>query len=93
MKIRVLKQIGNEVRIEIQGGGHGVCNLLQKKLLENPQVDQAGYDVPHPLAPIQVIYVRMKGDISPKEALLQAAKEAQDSNIEFGKALDLALKA
>ncbi len=92
MKLRVIKQTENELRIEIQGGGHGVCNLLQKKLLENPQVDQAGYDVPHPLAPNQVIYVRMKAGASPKEALLQAAKEAQQSNIDFGKALDTALK-
>jgi DNA-directed RNA polymerase subunit L len=93
MKIRVLKQTDNEVRIEIQGGGHGICNLLQKKLLENDQVDQAGYDVPHPLAPNQIIYVRMKGDASPKKALLDAAKEAQELNNAFEQAFSAALNA
>jgi len=50
VKIKVLKQTDNELKIEIEGAGHGVCNLLQKKLLENKTIDQAGYDVPHPLA-------------------------------------------
>jgi DNA-directed RNA polymerase subunit L len=92
MKIKILKQTENELKIELEGAGHGVCNLLQKKLLENKNVDQAGYDVPHPLAPFQVIYVRMKGTAKPQEALLQAAKEARESNRAFGKALAVALK-
>jgi DNA-directed RNA polymerase subunit L len=93
MKIRVLKQTDNELRIEIQGGGHGICNLLQKKLLENDQVDQAGYDVPHPLSPNQVIYVRMKGKASPKKALLDAAEGAQELNNAFDQAFNAALTA
>lgn len=87
MRLKVLKQTSNELKVEVEGAGHGVCNLLQKKLLENDLVDQAGYDVPHPLASNPVIYVRTKGKASPKEALLQAAKSAQDSNQDFGKAL------
>jgi DNA-directed RNA polymerase subunit L len=92
MKIKILKQTENELKIEIEGAGHGVCNLLQKKLLENKKVDQAGYDVPHPLASNPVIYVRMKGTAKPKEALLEAAREACESNAAFGNALDKALK-
>jgi DNA-directed RNA polymerase subunit L len=92
MKIKILKQTENELKIEIEGAGHGVCNLLQKKLLENKKVDQAGYDVPHPLASNPVIYVRMKGTAKPKEALLEAAREACESNTTFGEALDKALK-
>jgi DNA-directed RNA polymerase subunit L len=93
MKVKVLKQTDNELKIEIEGAGHGVCNLLQKKLLENKNIDQAGYDVPHPLAPIQVIYVRMKGTKKAKDALLDAAQEARESNLGFGKALEAALKS
>lgn len=92
MKIKILKQTENELKIEIEGAGHGVCNVLQKKLLENKNVDQAGYDVPHPLASNPVIYVRMKGSGKPKEALLEAAKEARESNQEFGNALEAVLK-
>ena len=92
MKIKVLKQTDNELKVEIEGSGHGVCNLLQKKLLEDETVEQAGYDVPHPLASNPVIYVRMKGDGKPQKALLDAAEKACESNREFGKALEDALK-
>jgi DNA-directed RNA polymerase subunit L len=91
MKIKVLNQTENELKIEIEGAGHGVCNLLQRKLLENKNVDQAGYDVPHPLAPIQVIFVRMKGNGKPKNALLEAVQEAREENQAFGKALEATL--
>lgn len=93
MKVNVLKKAGNELKIEIEGSGHGVCNLLQKKLLEDKHVDQAGYDVPHPLASNPVIYVRMKGSAKPEAALLQAAEKAREENEAFGKALKAALKA
>ncbi len=93
MKIKILKQTENELKLEIEGAGHGVCNLLQKKLLENKNVDQAGYDVPHPLASNPVIYVRMKGHGKPQEALLDAAREARESNQAFGKALEAVLNS
>jgi DNA-directed RNA polymerase subunit L len=93
MKIKILKKTENELKIEIEGAGHGVCNLLQKKLLEDKNVDQAGYDVPHPLASSPVIYVRMKGKAKPEEALIEAAEKAKESNNAFGKALEAALKA
>lgn len=89
----MIKKTENELKIEIEGAGHGVCNLLQKKLLEDKSVDQAGYDVPHPLASNPVIYVRMKGTTKPEAALIQAAEKARESNEAFGKALEAALKA
>jgi len=93
MKVKVLKRAANELKIEIEGSGHGVCNLLQKRLLEDKNVDQAGYDVPHPLASNPVIYVRMKGKAKPEAALLEAAEAASEANTAFGKALKAALKA
>lgn len=93
MKVKILKQTAVELKIEIEGAGHGVCNLLQKKLLEDTKVDQAGYDVPHPLASNPVIYVRMKGTAKPEDALFQAAEKARETNESFGKALKAALKA
>lgn len=88
MKIRIIKQTDNELKIEIEGAGHGVCNLLQKKLLEHKKVDQAGYDVPHPLASNPVIYLRTVAGVSPKEVLLEAAMQARFANQAFGKALE-----
>lgn len=93
LKIKVLKKEGNELKIEIEGAGHGLCNLLQKKLLEDERVDLAGYDVPHPLASNPIIYVRMTGSAKPADALIKAAEKAREANKVFGRELKKALKA
>jgi DNA-directed RNA polymerase subunit L len=93
MKVKIIMQTENELKVEIEGAGHGICNLLQKRLLEDKKVDQAGYDVPHPLASNPVIYVRMKGKASPLEAFLEAAEKAEESNKVFSEAFKAALKA
>ena len=93
MKINILKRAGKELRIEVEGAGHGLCNLLQKKLMEDKSVDMAGYDVPHPLVSNPVIYVRMKGTVKPEEALKRAAEKARETNEVFSKELEKALKA
>ena len=87
-----MKKTGNELKIEIEGVGHTLCNLLQRKLLEDENVDVAGYDIPHPLASNPVIYVRTKGDVAPEEALLKAVGRLLEISEEFGKALEKALK-
>ena len=92
MKVNVSKKSSNELKIEVEGGGHTICNLLQKRLLEEAHVDMAGYDVPHPLASNPVIYVRTKGDLNPEQALRNALEKARDVNKEFGKELERALK-
>jgi DNA-directed RNA polymerase subunit L len=92
MNVNVLKKTTNEFKIEIEGGGHTLCNLIQKKLLEEDDVDLAGYDVPHPLASSPVIYVRAKEGVKPETILTNALEKARDMNKEFGKELEKALK-
>jgi DNA-directed RNA polymerase subunit L len=92
MKVNILKRTENELKIEVEGVGHTICNLLQKRLLEDENVELAGYDIPHPLTPVPVIYVRTKGKVKPEEALLKALEKAREMNEEFGKALQKALK-
>ena len=93
LKVNVIKKSGKELKIEIEGAGHGLCNLLQKRLLEDKNIDMAGYDIPHPLASNPIIYVRMKGSTKPEEALKKAAEKAQKSNQAFSEELQKALKA
>jgi DNA-directed RNA polymerase subunit L len=93
MKVKILSKTENELKIEIEGADHGLCNLLQKRILQDPHVDLAGYDVPHPLASSPVIYIRMKGKFKPEDTLIEAAKKAIASNEAFGKELTKALKA
>ncbi len=92
MKVKVLSKDSNELKIEIEGAGHTICNLVQKKLLEDETVDLGGYDVPHPLSSRSIIYVRTKGKVKPEEALRRAVEKAREINKEIGKELGKALK-
>lgn len=92
MKITVLKKNENELKIEVEGIGHTLCNLLQNKLLEDEAVDVAGYDIPHPLASNPIIYIRTKGDASPVDVLIKAIERTREFNREFGEKLKAALK-
>ena len=92
MKIKILSRSKSEIKIEIEGAGHTICNLLQKNLLEDPNVDLAGYDVPHPLASNAILFVRMNGPSKPKESLKKATKNALKLNKEFTTSLEKALK-
>lgn len=93
MKVKIVNKSGKELRIELEGAGHGLCNLLQKRLLEDKNVDMAGYDIPHPLASNPIIYIRMKGSAKPEDALKKAAEKARETNQEFSEQLQKALNA
>ncbi len=92
MKIKMLKKTSDELKIEVEDVGHTFCNLLQKKLLEDENVELAGYNVPHPLTSKSVIYVRTKGSVKPEEALRRAVEKARVMNKEFSKELESAFK-
>jgi len=92
MKIKVLKKTSNELEIEVEGVGHSLCNLVQKRLLDEENVNLAGYDIPHPLASSPLIYVRTKGKLKPEEALRKAVEKARKLNEDFSQELEKALK-
>lgn len=92
MKVNVLKKTPNELKIEVEGAGHTLCNLLQKKLVEEEHVDLAGYDVPHPLASSPIIYIRTKDGVKPEHVLRNALERVRDMNKEFSKEIEKAFK-
>lgn len=92
MEIKILKKTSDELKIEVEGAGHTICNLVQKRLLENKNVDLAGYNIPHPLASNSIIYVRIKDNVKPEQALREAVEEARKTNKEFSKELKKAFK-
>ncbi len=93
MNVKVLKKSENELKIEIVGSSHGFCNLIAKRLLDDKKVEFAGYDVPHPLASSPIIYIRMKGNNKPEEALIEATQKVRESNDAFSKELERVFKA
>jgi len=92
MKVKVLKRTSNELKIEVEGEGHTLCNVLQKAVLEDDTIEMAGYDVPHPLFDSATVYIRTKGKRRPEAALKEATKEILTRNKEFRKSFKKALK-
>ena len=83
MEVKVLQRNKNELKIEIVGEDHTFCNLLQNILLQDKNVEIAGYDQPHPLIRSSIVYVRTKREVSPKESLLSALANIRGLNKEF----------
>ncbi len=92
MKVRVLKHSKNEMKIEIEGEGHSFGSALQSALLEDRNVEFAGYNVPHPLFSKSVVYVRTKGGERAETALKKAAKRLEKRMNELQKLFEASLK-
>ena len=90
MNLKILQSSKNELKIELQGEGHTFCNLLQSVLLQDKGVEMAGYDVPHPLIPNSILYVRTKRESSPERALARALAKVGEMSNEFLEKLDKA---
>ena len=91
MEVKVLQKSKNELRIEIVGEDHTFCNLLQSVLLQDKNVEIAGYDQPHPLIRTSVVYVRTKRDVSPEKTMLSALANIRDLNKEFNQKFEQAV--
>jgi DNA-directed RNA polymerase subunit L len=85
MKINVLKKTTNELKFILEGESHTFCNLLQNVLNEDPNVEIAGYDLPHPLTKSPIIYIRTIEKVSPLKALEEALKKIKERAIELSK--------
>jgi DNA-directed RNA polymerase subunit L len=87
-----LKKSSQELEVEIEGGTHTFCNLLQKVLLEDIGVEMGGYNLSHPLVANPVVYVRTKGRKKPTVALRKAVERMKNRfesfRNSFGSALD-----
>ena len=91
MEVKVLQRNKNELKIEIVGEDHTFCNLLQNILLQDKNVEIAGYDQPHPLIRSSIVYVRTKRDVSPKESLPAAMASIRGLNKEFSEKFEEAV--
>jgi DNA-directed RNA polymerase subunit L len=92
VKVKVVNRAPNELKLEVEGVGHTLCNLLQRRLLEEENVELAGYDIPHPMTSSAIVYVRTKGRVKPEDVLKRALTKARERNTEFSKEFEKALK-
>ena len=89
----MLKKTRKELKIEIEGEGHTLCNALQQVLLEDRSIEFSGYDLTHPLVGQPVIYIRVKGKRTPERALINAAKKLGVKTAEAREAFEKAWKS
>ena len=92
MKINVIKSTDNELRLEVEGAGHSLLNVLQKTLLEDETIEIAGYHVPHPLIDSGILYVQTKAKQKPETVVLEATKKVLDLSKDFEKSFKKASK-
>jgi DNA-directed RNA polymerase subunit L len=92
MKVNVLKKTDNELKIEVEGAGHSLLNVLQKTILEDDQIEMAGYHVPHPLIDSGILYVHTRAQQNPSEAINEATKKVLSLSKEFQKSFKKANK-
>jgi len=93
MKVNIVKKTDNELKIEVEGAGHSLLNVLQKTLLEDDSIEMAGYHVPHPLVDTGILYVHTKGKQNPEDVIKEATKKVLDLNKDFQKSFKKASKA
>jgi len=92
LKVNFLKSSDNEIKLEVEGAGHSLLNVLQKTLLENDNIEVAGYHVPHPLIDSGILYVHTKEKQKPEAVILEATKKVLDLSKDFQKSFKKASK-
>ena len=93
MKVNVLKKTDNELKIEVEGAGHSLLNMLQKTILEDARIEMAGYHVPHPLIDSGILYVHTREQQKPNDAINEATKKVLGLSKAFQKSFKKAAKA
>ncbi len=83
MKVNVVKQEGNYMEMEFSGEGHTLLNLLQESLLEDGNVEMAGYSKPHPLMDRSKLFIRLKKGEKHLDAVKSAVERADGKLDEF----------
>jgi DNA-directed RNA polymerase subunit L len=77
MKINVLKLEENYLEMEFGGEDHTLLNLLQSTLIDEPDVEIAGYNKPHPLMDRSRLFVTVKEGKDPLDALKKSAENTK----------------
>ena len=83
MKINIAKRETGYVEMDFSGEGHTLLNLLQSSLLEDDNVEMAGYSKPHPLMDRSRLFIRLRKGDDITGVLKKAADNAEGKLDEF----------
>ncbi|KAH7825635.1 putative DNA-directed RNA polymerase II [Monocercomonoides exilis] len=90
--VQIDKRVPNAAIYTLQLEDHTIGNLVRMQLLQYPEIEFAGYQMPHPLKNECIIRIQTDGSISPKDALLKAFRDLQTTSISMMKEFDAAVK-
>jgi DNA-directed RNA polymerase subunit L len=93
VKINIVEQGGGYMEMEFSGEGHTLLNLLQENLLEDKNVEMAGYSKPHPLMDRSKLFIRLKRGDRHLEAVKKAVEKADGKLDEFLEEFEKSLAA
>jgi len=91
MKLRVLKQTGRRLELEVEGEDHSLLNLLTKTMLKMNHVKFAAYRIDHPLVGKPVVIIETDGEIPPIEAMKRGLEEIKKLSREFMEKFETAI--
>lgn len=92
MRINIVRREGPYMELEFSGEGHTMLNLLQSSLLDDPEVEMAGYSKPHPLMDRAKLFIKLRKGEGHLEAVKRAAEAAGGRLDEFLSAFDESLR-
>ena len=78
--------------LEIKGADHTLCNALKAELWNDKHVKIATYSIRHPQISMPQLIVETDGEVSPKNALINAVQHIHKSNEKFKKEFSAAIR-
>jgi DNA-directed RNA polymerase subunit L len=76
MKINIVKREKGYIEFDFAGEGHTLLSLLQSSLLEDNNVEMAGFSRPHPLMDRSKLFIKLKKGDDVLGAVKKAAGNA-----------------
>lgn len=92
MEVKILDDKKSKLVIEINGADIILCNALKTELWNDKHVKIATYSIRHPQISIPQMIVETDGEVSPKNALINAAQRMHKVNEKFKKEFSAAIR-
>ena len=92
MEVKIFDDKKNKMIVEVKGADHTLCNSLKSELLNDKHVKIATYSIRHPQISLPQIVVETDGEISPKNAVINAVQRLHKINEKFKKEFAAAIR-
>ncbi len=92
MEIKILDDKKNKLMLEVKGVDHTLCNALKTELWNDKHVKIATYSIRHPQISVPQMIVETDGEVSPKNALINAVQRLHKTNEKFKKEFSASIR-